>query len=304
MERFSPSELEQRVQALLSGGAAARGAVLAHDLDRMMARFYRLQAALPMGLHATAIKAHPLVQTLRRLVQAGGGLEAASTGELAVAQVVEGIRRVEALRQRLETRCGRAVPRLDVGGGVPVAYVGERPAWSLEDWAEGVRAVVEAPVLVTELGRWLQAPCGFALSRVEFVRNVGDRRIATLHIGADLLLRTAYAPLAWPHEFLAFDAEGRRKEGEEEAVDLVGPLCFAGDILGERVLLPHLEEGDWVVVRDTGAYTLSMWSRHCSRPLPPTWGFEKEKLVLLHGGEDPEAVAHFWGAELWSSSGA
>lgn len=185
--------------------------------------------------------------------------------------------------------------RLDVGG-VPVAYRGEKPSWSLEEWAEGLvkAGVLEAPQVITEVGRWLQAPVGFTLSRVEYHRRVGDRRIATLHVGADLFLRVAYAPQHWSHEFLAFDAKGRPKEAEIEAVDLVGPLCFAGDVLAEGLALPALEEGDWVLIRDTGAYTLSMWSRHCSRPMPPVVGVGDGRPVLLFRGEEAEDLGRFW----------
>lgn len=32
--------------------------------------------------------------------------------------------------------------------------------------------------------------------------------------------------------------------------------------------LPTLEAGDWLVLHDTGANTLALFSRHCSRPAP------------------------------------
>jgi diaminopimelate decarboxylase len=55
------------------------------------------------------------------------------------------------------------------------------------------------------------------------------------------------------------------KEGEVQTYRIVGPLCFAGDVLYESVKLPILEEGDQIMLFNTGANTLSMWSRHCSR---------------------------------------
>ena len=48
------------------------------------------------------------------------------------------------------------------------------------------------------------------------------------------------------------------------------------------------------MIRDTGAYTLSMWSRHCSRGLPATWGYRSEGMEKLHAGESPSDVARFW----------
>ena len=54
------------------------------------------------------------------------------------------------------------------------------------------------------------------------------------------------------------------------------------------------QPGDLLLIRDTGAYTLSMWSRHCSRGLPPTWGYRARNLTQLHRGEQPQDVVDFW----------
>ena len=55
------------------------------------------------------------------------------------------------------------------------------------------------------------------------------------------------------------------KEGSQQIYRIVGPLCFAGDVLYESVNLPILNEGDEIIINNTGANTLSMWSKHCSR---------------------------------------
>ncbi len=49
--------------------------------------------------------------------------------------------------------------------------------------------------------------------------------------------------------------------GATVPTDVVGPLCFQGDRLAEAVPLPPAQPGDWVVVPDVGAYTLSMFCR-------------------------------------------
>ena len=51
---------------------------------------------------------------------------------------------------------------------------------------------------------------------------------------------------------------GNRAESEEkEQVTVVGPLCTPLDILAEKVLLPKVQPGDWVVIRQSGAYGLT-----------------------------------------------
>jgi diaminopimelate decarboxylase len=74
-------------------------------------------------------------------------------------------------------------------------------------------------------------------------------------------------------------------------------LCFAGDIIARDVMLPPIETGDWILIRDVGAYTLSMWSHHCSRGIPAVLGYEpghKSPLRVLRKPETVDDVVRFW----------
>jgi len=149
---------------------------------------------------------------------------------------------------------------------------------------------------MTEFGRAVQANCGLAVSRVEYVKP--SQRMAVIHLGADLLLRPVYRPEEWAHEFFVLDRHGKPKSGATRPLTLAGPLCFAGDIIARDVSLPPVEQGDWIVIRDVGAYTLSMWSRHCSRGMPPIVGYDPgppESVNILRHAETPSDIARFWG---------
>ena len=213
--------------------------------------------------------------------------------------LIEAARRMDALAQRIEARCPGRLTQIDLGGGLPVAYTSEDQPPSLVAYVEGLKEA--APFLmsdrlrrVTEFGRGVHANAGFALSRVEAIRRDGPHPTALVHVGADLLLRPVYNPTDWRHEFLLLTPEGELKSGPTGPVDVAGPLCFGGDFIGRQVPLPEPEEGDLLVVRDTGAYTLSMWSRHCSRRQPPVYGLDGEAVSLLRPGETLESVARQW----------
>jgi diaminopimelate decarboxylase len=218
--------------------------------------------------------------------------------------LAEAARRVAELRRAIIAETGREVSYVDLGGGLPTAYHSNQLAPTPADY----RALVEqrAPDLfapgvrlITEFGRAIHANCGIAVSRVEYVKpgRRGDQ-LAVIHLGADFLLRTVYHPEDWQHEFFVLDRQGMPKTGPDRPLSIAGPLCFAGDVLARDVPLPPVEPGDWIVIRDVGAYTLSMWSRHCSRGIPAVIGYDPRRgdpMRILRQRETPSDVVRFWG---------
>ena len=99
----------------------------------------------------------------------------------------------------------------------------------------------------------------------------------------------------------AYDGSGApigTRRGPEVVQHVAGPLCFAGDYPRRHVRLPPLEAGDWLVFHDAGANSLSLWSRHCSRLVPPvysyTHGGPAPRVELRKAAEPLERLLQFW----------
>lgn len=208
----------------------------------------------------------------------------------------------------------------DIGGGLPIAYHPQDSPPTMEDYARTL--IAEMPGLfdgtfrlITEFGRWTHANAGFTISRIEYVKphfvntfkNNPDKSSAQphilpeatlmLHVGADLLIRECYLPHQWSHEISLADKSGKIKTGDAACkYTLAGPLCFQGDVISRNVLLPHAEVGDFIIIHDTGAYTLSMWSRYNSRQMPKVIGFRDmgEHFEILKEREKAEELVSFW----------
>lgn len=184
----------------------------------------------------------------------------------------------------------------DLGGGLGVDYrhdgTGPSPAEYAAALRSGCPGLLEGRLpLVTEFGRWIQAPTAWACSRVEYVK---DGPTVILHLGADMFLRKAYHPDQWHHVMKTLSPDGSVKEGDPVPCTVAGPLCFGGDILGREVSLVLPSPGDWVAIADVGAYTMGMWSRHCSRALPGVLGWEKGAWRVLKEPESLGDVVRFW----------
>jgi diaminopimelate decarboxylase len=188
----------------------------------------------------------------------------------------------------------------DIGGGLPISYHTAKFPVSMEDYAYAIRKAFPDLFtihysLFTEFGRWVFVNAGWTVSRVEYVKHDPGINTAMIHAGADLFLRECLNPKSWPHEYSVFDKSGNLKTGKDVTpYNLAGPLCFSGDILARNVELPIIEEGDYLVIHDTGGYTFSMWSRYNSRQTPRIIGYRGDEFEILREREGFDEVAGFW----------
>lgn len=190
----------------------------------------------------------------------------------------------------------------DMGGGLAISYRKDREALSMKDYREALEN--EVPELfngnftiITEFGRYIHTNTAWAVSRVEYVKKETGYNIIMSHLGADFMLRECYNPQDWHHEISVLDSKGNLKDvSQTEMYFIAGPLCFAGDVIGHDIELPVVEEGDYIIIHDVGAYTLSMWSRYNSRQVPVVLGYKSggKEFEALKLREEINEVIDFW----------
>ena len=159
---------------------------------------------------------------------------------------------------------GRPVVRLDLGGGLGVAYRNESPP-SAADYAGLIREIFGGLdlALTLEPGRRLTADAGILVSRVIYMKESGGRRFAVVDAAMNDLLRPALYD-AWH----GIDPV-RLSSAGAAVVDVVGPVCESGDALAIQRELPPLAAGDLLAVRSAGAYGAVMSSAYNARPPAP-----------------------------------
>lgn len=190
----------------------------------------------------------------------------------------------------------------DMGGGLAISYRKDREALSMKDYREALEEKVPELFngnfkIITEFGRYIHTNTAWAVSRVEYVKKEPGYNIIMSHLGADFMLRECYNPQDWHHEISVLDSKGNIKDSSlTENYFIAGPLCFAGDVIGHDIELPVVEEGDYIIIHDVGAYTLSMWSRYNSRQVPVVLGYKSggEEFEALKEREEINEVIDFW----------
>ncbi len=195
----------------------------------------------------------------------------------------------------------RRVEIIDIGGGLPVSYYKDEPAITMQAYQRLIQ--VSCPALfegdfkiITEFGRSIYGNVGWVASRVEYVKESEHKSTALIHVGADLFLRECYNPNDWHHDISLVDQSGRLKQVDEKDYAIAGPLCFGGDMLEKNLRLPNIETGDYVFIHDSGANTLSLWSRHNSRQVPKVIGYYENgvQFEILKEREDVDKLWEFW----------
>ncbi|WP_151173313.1 PLP-dependent decarboxylase [Pseudoalteromonas ruthenica] len=153
--------------------------------------------------------------------------------------------------QALCERLGFAMQVLDLGGGLGVPYDSESSPLKWQDVLGALRDIKRqsgVKELWMELGRYAVAQCGYYLDPViEQKTNYGERQLIVAG-GINHLLRPAVAGQNFPAQLL------RRSTAEQVNYRIHGPLCTALDSLGQHSLPEDIDEHDWLVFMQAGAY--------------------------------------------------
>jgi len=163
---------------------------------------------------------------------------------------------------------GFEVRTMDLGGGLGIDYTQD------EDDEPRVKQYLE--MLTNELkgfekydwilepGRILSARPGILVAKVEYVKKTPEVEFLILNTGTHHLLRPAlYGAL---HRIQPLKQDGSRKN---KTYDIVGLLCESSDCFAKDYVMPEMREGEWVAIRDAGAYGHVMASNYNESPPPP-----------------------------------
>ena len=168
---------------------------------------------------------------------------------------------------------GVTLEYVDLGGGLGIAY-DDAPVVSPAEYVSALVSSIGATGLpiVIEPGRAIIGPAAALIARVVDLKpRTDDSTFAVIDAGMTELLRPAmYGAFHRIEPVAARNAQNGQYE-------IVGPVCESSDVVGRDRVLPKLEVGDLLAIRDAGAYGAAMASNYNRRPLPVE--------VLVEGGK-------------------
>lgn len=165
------------------------------------------------------------------------------------------------LALEIREKTGISLDFINLSGGIGVNYRPDEAPNDIAVIGEGVHRVYDEVLtanglgevkIYTELGRFMLAPHGLLVTRV-----LHRKQTYRTYIGVDAsavnLMRPAFYD-AYHH----ITAIGKEEDKVKEIVDVTGSLCENNDKFARQRELPVIDEGDLLVIHDTGAHGFSM----------------------------------------------
>jgi diaminopimelate decarboxylase len=223
-----------------------------------------------------------------------------------VAPFEQAVRKVLPLIEKLKEK--HPLEFFSVGGGLGIVY---KPALESGDpnwWNAGPGAKIITPEkyaaklvpllretglrILMEPGRFISGNAGALVTRVEYIKQTGEKNFLIVDAAMNDLIRPAFYDAY--HEIVPLT----RKSGAMINSDVVGPICESGDFFCQERPLPKVAEGDYLCLLSAGAYGSVMGSNYNTRCFPAE--------VLVNGRSheivrERQTIPQIWAGEKIAS---
>ncbi len=197
--------------------------------------------------------------------------------------MVETVKMLLEVMERVSGALGIKFEFFNIGGGVGIPYRPEDKPFDMPGLAVESGKLLKdfekrngyVPKLFMECGRYPTGPHGVLVASVvnimpKYRKYIGVD-VATMSGNPRPAIYGAY------HHITMLSPDGKPRQGNEETVDVVGPLCENTDKFAVQRMLPQTEIGDIMVQHDTGAHSRAMGGNYNG------WLRPKELLMRTDG---------------------
>ena len=168
---------------------------------------------------------------------------------------------------------------INIGGGLGIPYEPEQSPLNIEALGHEALELFEQfnskhgymPKLLMESGRYMTGPHG-----VLVVTAINQKHTYREYVGVDACMSALMRPAMYD-AYHHIDVYQKNTSLEKTIVDIVGSLCENNDKFAVQRSLPPIEDGDILLIHDSGAHGHAMGFNYNGRLRP------KELLLRLDG---------------------
>lgn len=169
---------------------------------------------------------------------------------------------------------------INIGGGFGIPYRPEESPLNIDALGREVTAALAdfershgyQPALFMESGRYMTGPHGVLVTSA-----INRKDIYRTYVGVDACMTALMRPGMYG-AYHHIEVVGKTADTPTEVVDVVGSLCENNDKFAIQRELPVIDDGDLVVIQDTGAHGHSMGFNYNGKLRP-------QELLLRDNGE-------------------
>jgi diaminopimelate decarboxylase len=151
---------------------------------------------------------------------------------------------------------------INIGGGLGIPYFDKDEPLDLAAVGANLSSLLDSKIraqhpqarVVLELGRYIVGECGVYVTRILDRKESRGRTFLVVDGGLHHQLAASGNLGQVIRRNFPIAIGNRMDEAATEKVSIVGKLCTPLDLLGDRVVLPPADIGDFVVVFQAGAY--------------------------------------------------
>jgi len=184
--------------------------------------------------------------------------------------MVETARMVLSVAELVEAELGIRFEFVNIGGGFGIPYhPGDNPL-DIPAMAREITELFAAfrnkhgycPKMYMESGRYMTGPHGALVATA-----INHKDIYRRYIGLDACMSALMRPALYG-AYHHIDVVGKEQASQTETYDVAGSLCENNDKFAVQRQLPKIDEGDLLVIHDTGAHGHAMGFQYNGRLRP------------------------------------
>jgi diaminopimelate decarboxylase len=149
---------------------------------------------------------------------------------------------------------------INIGGGLGIPYSPGVAGLDLGAMGRDITVLFKTfaqqhgyePALYMESGRFITGPHGVLVTKA-----INRKDIYRTYVGVDASMSCLMRPGIYG-SYHHIDVLGKEDNAENEIVDVVGSLCENNDKFAVQRELPKIEDGDTLIIQDTGAHGSAM----------------------------------------------
>ncbi|MCP3888096.1 MAG: diaminopimelate decarboxylase [Desulfobulbaceae bacterium] len=214
-----------------------------------------------------------------------------ASNELNYTYMVQTAEMLLELIKKITVELGIEFDFINIGGGLGIPYEPNKKALDLTAMATEITSMFKdfaktegyEPGLYMESGRYMTGPHGVLVTTA-----INRKEIYRTHVGVDASMSSLMRPAMYD-AYHHIDILGKENASDSEVVDVVGSLCENNDKFAVQRDLPKIDDGDILVIHDTGAHGIAMGFNYNGNLRPKELLLtEKGKVKLIRRAETVE----------------